>query len=327
MRALVVFALASVGFAGANIFYDSFLTDVTSRARMDRVSTAGFAWGYIGSTVPFVVAMALILAAQRLGISSVAAVRIAFAITAAWWAVFTVPLLRHVRQRFFQPAVAHVVGDAFRRLGRVFREIRGYKLVFQFLVAYFFYIDGVGTIIKLATAYGTDIGLEANTLLVVVLAVQIVAFPSALAFGRLAARTSARTMLLFGIAVYVVVTLTAFAIPRLPQASRVPLFWAVAMLAATSQGGIQALSRSLFARLIPPASAAEFFGFYNVFGKFAAILGPVLVGGVAQLTGDTSLGVLGIIVLFTIGGGLLLRLPAGAGAATPPSSDAAAADA
>lgn len=312
MATLAVYVLSSIGFAGANVFYDSFLTDVTPPERMDRLSSAGYAWGYIGSTAPFIVAMAVIMAAPRFEMLSTAtSVRIAFLIAAAWWLVFTVPLLRRVRQTQFIPPVDSTVRDSLRRLTALVRDRRRYRTVFLFLIAYFFYIDGVGTIIRLATAYGTDIGLSANTLLVVLLAVQVVAFPCALIYSRLArARASSvRTMLLVGIGVYVLVTLLAFVIPRLPAGMQVPVFWLTSMLVASSQGGIQALSRSYYGQLIPAAASAEFFGFYNMFGKFATILGPLLVGLFAQLTGDTSIGVLSIALLFAAGGVFLLRVP------------------
>ena len=309
---LAVYVLSSIGFAGANVFYDSFLTDVTPPERMDRLSSAGYAWGYVGSTVPFIVAMAVVMAGPRFDLlSTVTAVRIAFLIAAGWWVVFTVPLLRRVRQTQFIPAVDSTVRDSLRRLAALVRDRHRYRTVFVFLIAYFFYIDGVGTIIKLATAYGTDIGLSANTLLVVLLVVQFVAFPCALIYSRLArARgSSVRTMLLVGIGVYVLVTLLAFVIPRLPAPLQVPTFWVTSMLVASSQGGIQALSRSYYGQLIPATASAEFFGFYNMCGKFAAILGPLLVGVFAQLTGDTSIGVLSIALLFLVGGLLLVRVP------------------
>lgn len=313
--ALAIYVVSGIGFSGANVFYDAFLTDVTTPERMDKVSAAGYAWGYIGGSLPFVVAMAVVLGLPQLGITTdVTGVRIAFAITAVWWAAFTVPLLRRVHQVHFLRRVgrsaADTVRDAFRRLATMAREVKRYRTVMLFLGAYFFYIDGVGTVIKLAIAYGTDIGMSSETLLVALLAVQVVAFPCALLYGKLARRTSPRTMLLVGIAVYTVVTALAFVIPRLPVRAQVPTFWAVAMLVASSQGGVQALSRSYYARLIPADSAAAFFGFYNIFGKFAAILGPLLVGLFAQLTGDTSIGVLSLVVLFVIGGILLLRVPA-----------------
>ena len=322
---LAIYVLSAIGFAGANVFYDSFLTDVTPPERMDRLSTAGYAWGYIGSTVPFLLAMAVVIGGPRLGLmSTVLAVRIAFLITAGWWVAFTVPLLRRVRQTRFIPQVESTVRDSLRRVAAVVRDRRRYRTVLLFLAAYFFYIDGVGTIIKLATAYGTDLGLSADTLLVVLLVVQVVAFPCALLYGHLARTRAAsvRTMLLIGIGVYVVVTVLAFLIPRLPVPVQVPMFWAISMLVASSQGGVQALSRSYYGQLIPAAASAEFFGFYNMFGKFAAILGPLLVGVFAQLTGDTSTGVLSIALLFAVGGVLLLRVPPHPTGVTP-AGDAA----
>ena len=317
LAVLAAYGLSAIGLAAANVFYDSFLTDVTTPQRLARVSAAGYAWGYVGSTVPFVVAMVLINTGPATGlISTTGAVRIAFLIAAAWWAVFTVPLLRSVRQVHFVPAPGHsvmdTVRDSIRRVAVVVRDLHGHRAVILFLAAYFFYIDGVGTIIKLATAYGTDLGLSAETLLVMLLVVQLVAFPCALIYGRLASRHegATRKLLLFGIAVYLLITVAAFAIPRLPVPARVPMFWAISLAAASSLGGIQALSRSFYAGLIPAHSSAEFFGFYSIFGKFAAIVGPLLVGVFAQMTGDTSIGVLSIAVLFLVGGVLLTRVPA-----------------
>ena len=321
---LAAYGLSAIGFAAANVFYDSFLTDVTAPQRLDRVSAAGYAWGYVGSTVPFVAAMVLINVGPATGlISATGAVRIAFLIAAGWWAAFTVPLLRNVRQVHFVTAaglsVMDTVRDSMRRVAAVVRDLRGHRAVFLFLAAYFFYIDGVGTVIKLATAYGTDLGLSAATLLVMLLVVQLVAFPCALIYGRLASRRegATRMLLLVGIGIYTVITIVAFAIPRLPAAARVPMFWAISMLVASSQGGIQALSRSFYAALIPARSSAEFFGFYNIFGKFAAIVGPLLVGVFARVTGDSSIGVLSIAVLFVVGGILLMRVPA------PPPAESA----
>ena len=314
---LAAYGLSAIGFAAANVFYDSFLTDVTTPERMDRVSSAGYAWGYVGSTVPFVAAMALINLAPGAGLlTTEGAVRVAFLIAAVWWGAFTVPLFRSVRQVHFiaaaGPKAGDLVRDSVRRVAAVVRDLRGHRAVFIFLAAYFLYIDGVGTVIKLATAYGTDLGLSAETLLVMLLVVQLVAFPCALIYGRLAQRSerATRTLLLVGIGIYTVITVAAFAIWRLPEAARVPMFWVLSMLVASSQGGIQALSRSFYAGLIPANSSAEFFGFYNIFGKFAAIVGPVLVGVFAALTGDSSIGVLSLAVLFVAGGFLLTRVPA-----------------
>lgn len=308
-RALLLYVASAIGFAGANIFYDSFLTDVTSTDRMDWVSSSGFAWGYIASCIPFVLGMAAIMMHRQLGFAtSVPAVRIAFVLTGLWWALFTIPLLRNVRQAHFVEAVEHPVRACLARLGETLRDIRGHRNAFLFLVAYFFYIDGVDTIIKMATAFGTDIGIEANTLLIILLAIQIIAFPFALLYGRLARATSARFMLLVGIGIYTVIVMTAFFLPVVPAGARAGLFWALSVLVATSQGGIQALSRSFYGKLIPAERSAEFFGLYNIFGKFAAIMGPFLIGLFSQITHRSNVGVLSLILLFVVGAVVLTRV-------------------
>lgn len=309
VTAIVIYILTALGFGGANIFYDSFLVDVTPRERMDWVSTSGFAWGYIGSTIPFILGIALIMKYDILGFStSVPAVRMSFLLTALWWFVFTIPFLRNVKQNYFVETSQTPVRDSFRRLANTFRRIRQYRNVFIFLIAYFLYIDGVDTIIKMATAFGTDIGISANMLMIILLAVQFVAFPFALLYGKLAKVFSAKKMLLVGICTYVVITITAFFIPRFADPkTKVMVFWIVSMLVATSQGGIQALSRSFYGKLIPKKESAEFFGFYNIFGKFAAILGPFLMGFVTMITKSSGVGILSIIVLFIAGGVILTR--------------------
>jgi len=304
ISALVIYIFTALGFAGANIFYDSFLVDVAPRERMDWVSTSGFAWGYIGSTIPFILGIALIMKYDIFGFStSVPAVKISFFVTALWWFVFTIPLLKNVKQTYFIEPSRSPVGDSFRRLADTFRRIRQYRNVFIFLIAYFLYIDGVDTIIKMATAFGTDMGISANMLMIILLAVQFVAFPFALLYGKLAKVFSAKRMLFVGICVYVVITITAFFIPYFKDPkTKVMVFWIVSMLVASSQGGIQALSRSFYGKLIPKEGSAEFFGFYNIFGKFAAILGPFLMGLVTQVTKSSGVGILSIIVLFVAGG-------------------------
>jgi UMF1 family MFS transporter len=304
--ALAVFALARVGFAGANVFYDSFLTDVTAPERMNRISSIGYGWGYIGGAVPFVAVIAIILAGGASAGISPGASRAAFVIVAIWWLVFTLPMLRHVGQRHFLPADPNPVRESFRRLARTFAQIRRHREAFLFLAAYFFYIDGVDTIITMAAAYGRDIGLSVSMLILVVLAIQVVAFPFAILYGRLADRFSARTMIYAGIGVYTVIVLIGFFLPVMADGAKVYAFWLLAMLVATSQGGIQALSRSYFGRLIPLQQSAEFFGFYNIFGKFATIIGPFLMGVVGQAAGDSRYGILSVLILFVIGG-LILR--------------------
>jgi len=303
---LLLFVLARVGWAGANVFYDAFIVDVASRERMDLISSRGYAWGYIGSVLPFLVVIALILTAGMADGLPAAATKMGFLVVAVWWLVFSLPLLKNVRQQYGIALSGTPVRDALLRLIVTLREIRQHRQVFLFLAAYFFYIDGVDTIIAMSTAYGRDLGFGITLLIAVLLFIQIVAFPFALMFGRLARRFSTRTMLLAGIGVYCLATLIGFSLPAIDNVTvKTALFWCIAFLVASSMGGIQALSRSYYARLIPMEKSAEFFGFYNIFGKFAAITGPFLMGVVSRMTGHSRWGVLSILLLFIAGAALL----------------------
>jgi UMF1 family MFS transporter len=317
---LLLFVMARVGWAGANIFYDAFIVDVTAPSldvsRMDRVSAAGYAFGYIGSVVPFLVIIGLILTASGDAYPSTPVLqsKIGFVIVTVWWLAFALPMLKNVKQKYAAPASMAPVKAAFSRLWRTFADIRRHRQAFYFLVAYFFYIDGVDTIISMSTAYGRDLGFSVTLLIIVILFIQIIAFPFALLYGRLAGRFSAKTMLMAGIGVYCVITLMAFLLPEIPDIKiKTAFFWVIAFLVGSSMGGIQALSRSFFGRLIPAENSAEFFGFYNVFGKFAAIAGPFLMGVVGSLTGHSRWGVLSILILFIAGAGLLSKVDGRAG--------------
>lgn len=302
---LGIFILTSVGFAGANIFYDAFLVDVTNEDRMNRISANGFALGYIGSTIPFVLCIALILMAQQdiIPLSVPVASQLAFAITALWWGLFTIPMLKNVEQKYYIERVANPVRMSFKRLYETLKNIKAYRALFLFLLAYFFYIDGVHTIFTMATAFGSDMGIDSTTLLLVLFMTQVVAAPFAVLFGKLGEKFTAKKMILVGIIIYIIICIYAYFMKTSLD------FWIIAMLVGTVQGGVQALSRSYFAKLVPKESSNEFFGFYNIFGKFAAIAGPVLVGATAQITGNTSSGVFSLIILFVIGGIILLRVP------------------
>jgi MFS transporter, UMF1 family len=302
---LVIYTLAVLGSTGSNVFYDAFIVDVTSDERMDRVSARGYGMGYIGSTIPFIISIAIIILAQQkvLPISMTLASQTAFIITALWWGLFSIPLFKNVHQKHYIEREPQMVLQSFRRLGKTFKEIRKYRALFLFLLAYFFYIDGVGTIITMSTAYGTDLGISSTNLLIILLATQIVAWPFALLFGRLSERFTGKKMLYVGITVYIFVCIYAYFLETTAD------FWILAMLVATSQGGIQALSRSYFAKLVPKANANEFFGFYNIFGKFASIMGPLMVGLTAQLTGNSSMGVFSLVILFVIGMVILAFVP------------------
>ncbi|MEO2075626.1 MAG: MFS transporter [Bacillus sp. (in: firmicutes)] len=302
---LICYMFTVIGFGGTNIFYDAFLVDVTTEERMNKISSRGYAMGYIGSTIPFIIGIALILLSDRgvLPLTVSVASQAAFAITALWWGLFTIPMLKHVKQVYYKERVPNPIFNGFKQLFETFKKIKLYRPLFLFLIAYFFYIDGVNTIITMSTAYGSDLGIDSTNLLIILFATQVVAAPFAVLYGRLADKFKSKTMLLVGIFVYIVICTYAYFLKTTLD------FWILAMLVASSQGGIQALSRSYFAKLVPKESSNEFFGFYSIFYKFAAILGPFLVGFTAQLTGNTNSGVFSLIVLFIVGGIVLLRVP------------------
>lgn len=302
---LICYMFTVIGFGGTNIFYDAFLVDVTSEERMDRISSRGYAMGYIGSTIPFIISIALIILSQQniLPISVTVASQAAFAITALWWGLFTLPMLKNVKQIYYKEPVPNPISSSFKQLYETLKKIKLYRPLFLFLIAYFFYIDGVNTIITMSTAYGSDLGITSNNLLIILFATQVVAAPFAILYGKLADKFKSKTMLLVGIFVYIVICIYAYFLKTTLD------FWILAMLVASSQGGIQALSRSYFAKLVPKENANEFFGFYSIFYKFAAILGPFLVGLTTQLTGNTNSGVFSLAILFVIGGALLFQVP------------------
>ncbi|NLT57495.1 MAG: MFS transporter [Clostridiales bacterium] len=298
---LGVFVLAKVGFSASLICYDAMLVDVTEDDRMDSVSSLGFAFGYIGSCIPFVAGLALILTADRTGLGAVRATVLAILLIAAWWLLCSLPLLRGYRQRHYterQPAIAR---STFRHLGATLREIRGQPEILWFLIAFFFYIDGVHTIIELATSYGKDVGVADNQLLLALLLTQVVAFPCALLFARLSRRFEASRLISASIVAYIGITLFALQLDRASE------FWVLAVCVAIFQGGIQALSRSYFARIIPKEKCGEYFGFYDIFGKGASFMGTSLVGLFTHLFGSSRAGVAVLPLLFTVGYFLLRR--------------------
>ena len=243
---LVIFVIAKVGFSGSLVFYDSMLGDVTTPERMDEVSSRGYAWGYIGSCVPFVVCLGLVLGAGAIGLSQMTALNIALILTAVWWLVTTLPLLKSYRQLHYVEVEEHAVRQSFVRIGQTLRHLPEDKQVFWFLLAFFCYIDGVYTIIDMATAYGTALGLDTTGLLLALLVTQIVAFPSALIFGRLSNEYPSSKLIPVCIAAYAGIAVFAFFLTRQWQ------FWVLAVIVGMFQGGVQALSRSHFAKIIPP---------------------------------------------------------------------------
>ena len=300
---LLFYIIGTLGFSGSCIYYDSFLLDVTDASRMDRVSSVGYGLGYIGgSTIPLIISLALIQFGDRIGIPTVTATKFSFVLTALWWLVFTIQMLRHVHQKHSIEPERDILAHTMRQMKGTLSMIVKNKCILFFLIAYFFYIDGVGTIIHMATVFGASCGLGSMDMMVILLVVQIVAFPFAILYGKLSERFGARRMILFGIATYVVVCAVGFNLRQMSD------FLMLAVLVGTAQGGIQALSRSFYGKLVPAEQASEYFGFFDVFGKFSAVIGPALFGVVAQLTGVTNYGALAVMFMFILGGAIFVFL-------------------
>ena len=292
---LGVFVLAKTGYSASLVFYDAMLTDVTEPDRMDTVSSHGYAWGYIGSCIPFVACLGIVLGGGSLGMDMQTSMILAFIITALWWLFSSVPLLRSYRQRYFAEAGEHVVRNSFQRLGRTFAELVKQKQIFVFLLAFFFYIDGVYTVIDMATAYGQALGLDSTGLLLALLVTQIVAFPSVLIFSRIIKNISPEKIITVCIAAYFCIAVYAYWLDSQLD------FWILAVLVGMFQGTIQALSRSYFAKIIPAEKSGEYFGIYDICGKGASVLGTALVSFLSQVTGSINIGVSALSVMFLIG--------------------------
>lgn len=292
---LAVFVIAKVGYNASLIFYDSMLVDVTNEERMDAVSSQGYAWGYIGSCIPFVISLVFVLLYDKIGITMSTAMMIAFFLNAAWWFGVTVPLLKNYEQKNFVEMPAHPIRNSFGRLAATLKDIRGQKHIFMYLLAFFFFIDGVYTIIEMATAYGSALGLDSQGLLLALLVTQIVAFPFALIFGKLSKKYETALLIKVCIAAYTAIALFAIQLDKQWE------FWMLAVCVGMFQGAIQALSRSYFAKIIPAEKSGEYFGIYDICGKGASFMGTMLVGLMAQLTGVANLGVAMISVMFVIG--------------------------
>ena len=299
MAALVYF-LAAVGFSGGIIFYDALIVAVSPPDRYDEVSAFGFSLGYIGGGVLFAVNVAMTLSPATFGLADdAAAVRLSFVTVAVWWLIFSIPLFRQVPEPPRTGDTASAVASGLRSLAKTLREHRTHRMAGVFLIAYFFYIDGVHTIIRMAVDYGLSLGFPAESLIIALLITQFVGFPAALAFGLVARRVGPKPTLYFGVVVYVAVTVYAYFMTSVIE------FYVLAAVVGLVQGGVQAISRSLYARFVPPAQSGEFFGFFNMLGRFAAIVGPSLVAITGLLTGSSRLGILSVIVVLVIGAVLL----------------------
>ncbi len=310
---LVGYVFSHIGFSGTCLFYDSFLTDVTTPERMDRVSSWGYAMGYIGgSTIPFIISIAIMLLMSQ----SILSYKIAILIVVLWWAVFSIPFLRNVEQvHAVDDPPAQLARAAFANMAKTFRDILANRRILVFIIAYFFYIDGVSTIISMATNYGETLGLGTIGMILALLVTQVVAVPFSILFGSMAKKVGAVRMITAAVYVYFVITILGFLMGfNIEQAELAGgdveaavrtssiLFWILATLVGTVQGGIQALSRSYYGQLIPPERSNEYYGFFDIFGKFSCVMGPAMYSLVFTLTGRASLGILSIILLFLAGG-------------------------
>ena len=304
---LGIFIIGKVGFHSSLVFYDSMLPEITTEERIDNVSTQGYAWGYIGSVIPFVICLVLVLAGGSFGLSQTTAMFIAFLVTAIWWAVFTLPLARQYKQTSFVERGKHPIADAFRQIYTTFRKAKEQKHIFVYLIAFFFFINGVYTIIDMATAYGTDLGLDTTGLLLALLLTQIVAFPCAIIFGKLSAKHDSAKLMKICIICYTCIVI--FAVFLVAQWQ----FWLLATLVGMFQGAIQALSRSYLGKIVPAEQSGEFYGLMDICGKGASFIGMALVGFINQITADVTVNVFGLqlqnsniavsvlVVLFIIG--------------------------
>jgi len=300
--ALVFYALGIVGFSGSIVPYDALLVDVATPRELDRTSALGYALGYLGGGLLFALNVAMVMKPGLFGLADAGeAVRISFLMVGLWWAAFTVPLLLFVHERNPAPPRDGVLRGALREIRDNLREVRRHRMAFLFLLAYWLYIDGVDTIVRMAVDYGLAIGFEPQDLLAALLVTQFVGFPAALAFGWIGDRMGPKSGIMIALGVYSLVVVWAWGMQNRWE------FYGLAVMIGLVQGGIQSLSRSLYARLIPAERSGVFFGVYNMLGKFAAVIGPLLVGMVGVATGSSRAGILAILVLF-VGGAMVLRM-------------------
>ena len=292
---LMVFLIAKLGLAGSIIFYDAMLVDVTTDERMDEVSSEGYAWGYIGSCIPFIISLVLVLKSSDLGLGSATAMSIAFLLNALWWACVTIPLLKSYKQTHYVEQSENALKDSFKRLLGIFGELQNNKKVLFFLLAFFCYIDGVYTIIDMATSYGKDVGLNDTSMLMALLLTQVVAFPCSILFGKLSKRFETGRLISACIAAYFCIALFGLQLDKAWE------FWLLATCVGVFQGAIQALSRSYYAKIIPKEKSSEYFGVYDIFGKGASFVGTFLMGVTTQIFGTSKAGLASLALLFVLG--------------------------
>jgi UMF1 family MFS transporter len=292
---LLIYIAARICYSLSLIIYDSMLPDITADSRMDSISSSGYAWGYIGSCIPFIISLLLVLFSGKIGLSHLNALALAFVITGLWWGAVSLPLIRSYQQKHYQEKERIQLHTTITGLAGSLRDISRDRHIYLFLLAFFFYIDGVYTIIEMATAYGSALGLDSTGLLIALLVTQFVAFPSCILIGRLARHISSATLISICIIAYFCIALYGATLHDQYQ------FWILAITVGLFQGGIQALSRSYFARIIPPEKSGEYFGIMDICGKGASFMGTMIVSLVSQLTGNVNYGVGAISVTFIIG--------------------------
>jgi UMF1 family MFS transporter len=303
--AAFLYVLAMIGFSGSNVFYDSLLPFVSREDKIDQTSALGFSLGYLGGGILLSLNVLMVLHPEKFGLADgTAAIRISFLMVAVWWLMFSLPLMLLVEEPDGSVSgwSVNVLREGFKRVWATLQEVRQLRNIWLFLVAYWLYIDGVDTIVRMAVDYGLSLGFDQNSLITALLITQFTGFPAALAFGWFGGRYGPKTGIFVGLAVYIVVTVWASVMDSVAE------FYYLAFLIGLAQGGIQALSRSLYARMIPADRSAEFFGFYNMLGKFAAILGPVMIGWVGVISGNPRTGILSLLVLFVVGGWVLAKV-------------------
>ena len=291
---LLFFIVSRIGYTACNVFYDAMLVDVTTDERMDQISSFGYAFGYIGSCIPFIAGIILILV-KPFGLTTLLATQISFVITIVWWFLLAIPFLKNVKQTHYLRPKKNIIKHSFRRLYVTFMKLKKNKRLLYYILGYFFYIDGVYTIISMATSYGGEVGIDSTQMILALLLTQIVAFPCAIWSGKLAERFGSIRIIKIFILIYCGICFYGYLLDSALD------FWILAVLVGMCQGGIQALSRSYFGKLIPKKESSEYFGFFDIFGKFADFFGPLIISLCALIFHSSSYGVLALIVLFLIG--------------------------
>lgn len=299
---LVLFVVARTGYSLANVFYDSMLVDVTTDERMDTISSYGYAFGYVGSTIPFIVGLVFVLMPDLFGIDTAMGTKISFVIALLWWLFLTYPVVKNVKQTYFTQPEKHLLSHSFTALGRTFNKIKENKVMFLYVIAYFFYIDGVYTIISMASAFGAEVGLATDGMILALLFTQFIAFPFAILAAYLAKKFDVIALLKIYVLIYAGVAVFGFFLESQWQ------FWVLAGVVGIAQGGVQSLSRSFFGKLVPKENSNEYFGFYDIFGKYADLLGPILIAISGIVFKQSRYAILFLVTFFIVGYVLLTKV-------------------